>query len=177
MIGLAITYSTHPRSIHNHPSSIDIMIQAAAFFAFALAFAGRSVLATPAPAPIPPPLPSSFPIATLDISAASSNVSLARHKLHSDTTESTGYIISYLYMCESANCGGTCTYTNLGGIQANECTLNNPFVSAIVQQTYASTAYEVVVGPEGCPEVLVLPSVNVCYNLSGATFQAYAVLE
>ncbi|KAL7280915.1 hypothetical protein ACG7TL_005859 [Trametes sanguinea] len=153
------------------------MIPIAPVFAFALAFTVQAVQATPAPAPIPPSLPSSFPIATLDISAASSNVSLARHDLHADTTESPDYIISYLYLCESPDCGGTCTFTNLGGIQANECTLNNPFVSAIIQQTYASTAYEVVVGPEGCPEVLALPSINVCYNLSGATFQAYAVLE
>ncbi|CDO68193.1 hypothetical protein BN946_scf184938.g45 [Trametes cinnabarina] len=153
------------------------MVYSSAFFAIALALSGQAVHATPTPAPILPSLPTSFPIVNLDIFAASSNVSLARHGLHAETTENTPGLISYLYLCESPNCAGTCTFTNLGGIEANECTLNNPFVSAIIQQTYANIAYEVVVGPRECPEVVALPSINVCYNLSGATFEGYAVLE
>ncbi|KAI0334582.1 hypothetical protein GY45DRAFT_1367429 [Cubamyces sp. BRFM 1775] len=136
-----------------------------------LAFVAMSVEATPAP----PTPPASFPIATLDISAIS-NTTRAEGGPRSDATLSPE-IAAYLYLYEGSDCSGTYSYTNLGGIQANECTQNNPFVSAIIQQIAPSpTPYEVVVGPRQCPEVVALPGVGTCYNLSGAIFEAYAVI-
>ncbi|KAJ8489997.1 hypothetical protein ONZ51_g2603 [Trametes cubensis] len=147
------------------------MFYTTALATIAIAFIGTSVQATPAP----PTPPTSFPIATLDISAIS-NITRVAGGPHSDATLSP-QIAAYLYLYEGSNCSGTYSYTNLGGMQANECTQNNPFVSVIIQQIAPSpTPYEVVVGPRQCPEVIALPSVGVCYNLSGALFEAYAVI-
>ncbi|KAI0657954.1 hypothetical protein C8Q70DRAFT_1055329 [Cubamyces menziesii] len=135
------------------------MFYTTALATIAIAFIGTSVQATPAP----PTPPTSFPIAT--------PTSLQYQ------TSRAPQIAAYLYLYEGSNCSGTYSYTNLGGMQANECTQNNPFVSVIIQQIAPSpTPYEVVVGPRQCPEVIALPSVGVCYNLSGALFEAYAVI-
>ncbi|KAI0644254.1 hypothetical protein C8Q79DRAFT_136984 [Trametes meyenii] len=155
-----------------------------------------STFASPAPMSATPLIPTSFTISDLNFStaarpdlnfstaarpdlnfstAARPDITLGRAGLNANAAQS---FAATLFMCEGANCGGACTFTNLNGIQPNVCTLNNPFTSVIIQQTFTTgTFYEVVVGPEGCAEVLTIPAVNECFNLSGALFEGYALIE
>ncbi|KAI0372681.1 hypothetical protein BV20DRAFT_38604 [Pilatotrama ljubarskyi] len=148
------------------------MLAIASVATLMLALAGRAVLGSPT---VAPSFPTSFAISTLDFTAVHRNASLARGRLHYDAAST---IIATLWMCEGADCGGTCTFANLGGIPANECTLNNPFTSVIVDLTFSpGTPFEVVVGPRDCPEVIAIPAANECFNLSGALFEGYAIIE
>lgn len=64
------------------------------------------------------------------------------------------------------------------GFPPNACTLSLAFISVIIQQAVSSsTPYEVVVGPRDFPQVLAIPMVNMCYNLSGASFERFALIE
>ncbi|KAI0816986.1 hypothetical protein BC628DRAFT_1342432 [Trametes gibbosa] len=153
-----------------------------ALFLTGVASAARVPASVPDPNPAPV-LPTTFPFSNLDIRTASRPNTTLTSASHQSTSpipdgSDTPALLAFLWLCEGTDCGGECSVTNLGGIQANECTQNNPFVSAMIQQVVAPvTPYEVVVGPRQCPQLLVLPAPNECFNLSGAFFEAYAVIE
>lgn len=143
--------------------------------AFTLSLVGLAVTATPITLDAST-LAASFPIRQLSASGVRPNSTLPSSDFRALAARQE--FPATLLLCQLVNCQG-CTSFPIQGEIENTCIAPGfIYTSAAVSQPSNEGLQDVLcdVGTTGCASAIALPMVNECFNLSGGTFDEYALV-
>ncbi|KAL1943026.1 hypothetical protein VTO73DRAFT_4697 [Trametes versicolor] len=144
-------------------------------FAFSLALVGLTVTATPISLDAST-LAASFPIRQLSASGVRPNSTLPSSEFRALAARQE--FPATLLLCQLVNCQG-CTSFPIQGEIENTCIAPGfIFDSVAISQPSNEGLTDLLcdVGTTGCASAIALPAVNVCFSLSGGTFDEFAIV-
>ncbi|KAI0372682.1 hypothetical protein BV20DRAFT_963737 [Pilatotrama ljubarskyi] len=148
------------------------------FITFAAALLGQAAVATPLADVDAPSIAASLPVSKLFISAAHvrSNITAPQSKALHPIVKRQEFPATLL-LCTLQNCASGCRQVDIASVTQNECELVSVFFSAaIVQPSNEGLPFGVDVGPNPCLSLSQIPTVNECFNLHGALFNAFDLI-